>query len=87
MIVGVAIKHNNKMYKLAKPYRHSNLINFMLKNVKDAGENILKRENQGFYTEEGVFLNRKNAFLHAISCGQLTKYDLCEATLRSEDLW
>lgn len=43
---------------------------------------------QGFVTDDGKFLDRKEALKHAIACGQLKdkKYKPDDA-LTSEDLW
>ena len=48
---------------------------------------------EGFITNDGVFLNRKDAFKHASNCGQLSKSTLWykedhkENELYSEDLY
>ena len=50
-------------------------------------------EEQGFMTEKGDFLNRKDAFKHALECGQLAstiryfKETRNEDELFSEDLY
>lgn len=50
-------------------------------------------EEQGFMTDKGDFLNRKDAFKHALYCGQLSatirqfKKDRNEDELYSEDLY
>lgn len=40
---------------------------------------------QGFYTDDGQFLNRYDAKNHAIACRQITSSEFAE--LFSEDLW
>jgi len=53
----------------------------------------LTRIEQGFLTNECVFLNRIDAFEHALKCGQLSataihmKQDRNETELYSEDLY
>ena len=48
---------------------------------------------QGFITDEGIFLDRRPAFIHACQCGQLSqttkwhKQDNNENELYSEDLY
>ncbi len=45
---------------------------------------------QGFVTHEDIFLNRKEALTHAISCGQICArliHDNTFSELISEDLW
>lgn len=73
-------------------YRHSNCFDIMTK----CGVPMLKDrwdEEQGFITNTGEFLNRKEAFKHALYCGQLStttresKKDRNEDELYSEDLY
>lgn len=47
---------------------------------------FLKLAEQGFITDQGIFLNRKEALQHAIDCGQLKKETVFNY-LFSEDLW
>ena len=48
---------------------------------------------QGFITDEGKFINRRQAFIHACQCGQLSqttkwyKQDYNQDELYSEDLY
>lgn len=82
-ILGVAIKYNNVVYELPKPNRHHHVIR-MIGGVK--GPCI-----EGFYTSEGNFLNRVDAYALAVKTGQLNrdpnpkKYQ--GKLLFSEDLW
>jgi len=43
-------------------------------------------EIQGFLDDEGNFLDRKEAMIHARACGQVDK-TTCPNDLFSEDLW
>lgn len=44
--------------------------------------------DQGFITDKGVFLNRKDALQHAIECKQPMMFrDESSSELFSEDLW
>ena len=85
MITHVAIWHNDTIYALEKPYRHHNI--FQL--IKDKDYNGF--EIQGFLDDQGNFLDRKQAFIHAVDHAQLireftsTYYRADE--LFSEDLW
>jgi hypothetical protein len=45
---------------------------------------FLKNCEQGFVTDEGKFLNRKDASIHAFECSQI---DEIIPVLCSEDLW
>ena len=52
--------------------------------------NDFKELEQGFVTYKDIFLNRKEALIHAISCGQIcirTIPDKTSDELISEDLW
>ena len=84
MILGVAIKQNNVIYKLEKPNRHHNVIKYMnrelqIKYLGSSGE-------QGFYNEKGEFLNREEALIYALNFKQITVHDH-PRELFSEDLW
>ena len=73
-------------------HRHGNCLDTMTK----CGAPMLKHrwnEEQGFMTNVGKFLNRKEAFKHALKCGQLSattrqfKKERNEDELYSEDLY
>ena len=82
MIEGVAIIELDKMYKFPKPKRHHHVIKMM---VKKHGFRYVAGE-QGFYDENGNFLNREDARNHALECGQVETTDH-DKELFSEDLW
>ena len=89
MITHVAILYNSKVYALAKPNRHHNVIRMI---AEDNGVGIAGYDTQGFVNDKGYFLNRKQAYRYAKSVGQLDRskhpsgsYDGDE--LYSEDLW
>jgi hypothetical protein len=42
---------------------------------------------QGFVTDEGLFLDRELAAKHALGCGQISKLKYSKNVLFSEDLW
>lgn len=82
MITHVAVKYNDKLYYMPKPFHHAHVIR-MIGGVK--GLSI-----QGFFTDKWHFLSRKQALVHAKFYGQLKsrlpgQYDGDE--LFSEDLW
>lgn len=69
-ITGVAIKYNNTVYSLPAPNRHHNVI----RHIRDVtGEGIAGPATQGFITETGEFLNRRDAMQRAITTGQLNR--------------
>lgn len=82
-IFGVAIIYNDNMYCLPKPNRHHHVIRMI--------GGIRGPDTQGFYDANGLFLDRKQAYIRAQETGQLNrdpsplKYQGEE--LFSEDLW
>jgi len=44
------------------------------------------RLEPGFIDNEGRFLNRQEAYRHAVQCGQV-QYEVGEITLTAEQLW
>jgi len=84
MIIGVAIVYAGKLYTLPKPNRHHDVIRAMSGGVKGP-------DKQGFIDQNGRFLNRKEAMIHAEETGQLKRKPGKEfykgEELYSEDLW
>jgi hypothetical protein len=82
-ITHVALKDNNKIYSLPAPNRHHDVIGMI------GGTH--GQEVQGFLDANGVFLNRKQAFLVAQATGQLNRREgpghYQGPELFSEDLW
>lgn len=99
MIVSAAIQINELILSMPMPARHSDIIHkfYILIDSDPSKSNCI--EIQGFLTNEGNFLDRRNSMKHAISCGQGTPrrdklkieypdnsfYD--GEDLFSEDLW
>lgn len=81
MITGVTIIIDGETYKLPAPYRHHHLIK---KIHAMTGENVYGK--QGFYTDKGIVLDRKEAAKHAVDCGQIDKLNW-PPNLFSEDVW
>jgi hypothetical protein len=82
MITHVAIWYNDTIYALPAPNRHADVIR-MISGID--GEDI-----QGFLDDEGNFLDREAAMIHATACGLVKsrrpgQYNGKE--LFSEDLW
>ena len=84
MIIGVAIVHDGEIYRLPKPYRHVDLLNYLWD--KFDGVKIYGGNAQGFYIDDEFesFLNRQEAAIHALLCDQIKD---AKNTLFSEDLW
>lgn len=87
MILGVAIRINQLAICLPKSNRHSHV--FMYMNdvlMLDTSKLKIRAEDQGFYTDTGAFLTRKEAYKHALDSNQLLK-PKSDEVLYSEDLW
>lgn len=83
MIVAAAIIYKEILWTLDKPNRHGHIIH---KICTDMGvETVRSKEmKQGFITDQGIFLDRIEAYQHAVNCGQVTHR---ANKLFSEDVW
>lgn len=79
MIVCSAFRYKGKIYT---GKRHWECMHQAHEETRDSG----LFDEQGFLTDTGRFLSRKQAEAHARKCGQLTK-PLIGSVLTSEDLW
>lgn len=85
-IVAAAIKVDDQVFSVPAPGHHANVRIEALKNGSTAV--LMFRAVYGFLTDEGVFLNRKQAIDHALRVGQPLKCRTPHALgLYSEDLW
>lgn len=95
MIVAAAVKINNAVISMAAPARHHDILRAIV-SLYEPGSRpswTYAEEEQGFVTNKGEFLGRREAFNHARNCGQGTprrrtapgNYEGDE--LFSEDLW
>lgn len=87
MIVGVFVKHGDKVYTLLKPNRHHDVIR---KIYEETGESNYADPmfGQGFIDENGKLYSRKAALGHAIEHKQLLPRATCAGKrLFSEDVW
>lgn len=87
MIIGVTVKvigmHNEEVTLIAlRPLRHHNIINLL---SFDRPSRLIE-EPEGFITDKGVVLNRKEAADYALSIGQID-FIRWPPDLYSEDLW
>jgi hypothetical protein len=81
----VAIMYEGKLWSLPRPNRHHNIIRVIAacNGVGIKGPNV-----QGFLTDQGRFVDRKEALQIALAAGQvLNPDDVRGARLYSEDLW
>ena len=90
MIVGVVVKIGDSIeVRLPKPNRHHDCFRvFEEVTGKNAPSTGLRTggENQGFYTDKGIYLNRRKAIIHAKRCGQIINPE-ARWYLFSEDVW
>ena len=96
MIEGVAIKVRGLMVCLPRPNRHHHCIQQAVLVLKQRPPVASKFEEQGFYTDDGCYLTRTQAFKYAKEHGipfirgeprSLTINGKEEQYLLSEDLW
>ncbi len=83
MITHVAIIYNGKLYSLPKPNRHHHIIHQI---HLDTGDMDIYGD-QGFLDDQGNFLSRKDALIHAKACNQLNDRPLWDDWLYSENVW
>lgn len=66
--------------------RHSDIFK-QLKSLGFDPKKGYKEIEQGFITNKNKFLTREEAYIHAITCGQVRLYREDMKRLMSEDLW
>ena len=89
-IKGVAVKFNKIMVCLPKPNRHCDCFRYAKEILELDRKTCVTggvASNQGFYTEEGIFLDRLEAFKVAEENKQIILYDSKKGCLFSENLW
>jgi len=84
--MGVAIKYNDICICLPKPNRHHNCIWYAAEVLKLKTPIGNPGSSQGFYLNDGTFLNRQDALEYAIKNDQLINKQ-AHHDLYSEDLW
>lgn len=84
-IASVAIKYEGEIYVQPRPCRHHHVIREV---AKINGVGISGSEIQGFITNAGRFVNRKEALQIALAANQvLDPANIRANQLFSEDLW
>lgn len=99
MIVAAAIMINNAVISMAAPARHHDILR-QIAGLYDPEERphwTYENETQGFITDKGEFLDRKEAWEHVSNCGQGAALRYARLrnepntyngmNLYSEDLW
>ena len=82
-LVGVAIQHDGEVFSLPAPNRHHNVISMMAEKGYGAGD----MHDQGFITNTGRFVDRREALVIARTNGQLREKLGVEGLLFSEEIW
>lgn len=98
MITAAAIQTaDGKVWAVPRPGRHDRCFRAIEQGIGTTGRTEAEHQQwlnytrgcvQGFVTDQGVFLDRAQALMHAKACGQF-KADqvLIGSILTSEDLW
>jgi hypothetical protein len=91
MITHVAIRFQDKLWSLPRPYRHHHIIRVIMYLDGKFGDGELTSvdthdKDQGFLDHTGAYLDREQALKHAMACGQVVKGKWGEH-LYSEDVW
>ena len=96
MITHVAIKFDGRVWSLPKPYRHCHIMHMIVNLSKvfgdwtgDKFEQVISHNDydSGFLDDKGLFLNRKEALVHASSLTQLNESPVYGDELFSENVW
>lgn len=94
MIIGVAVKfHGDIEVRLPKPNRHADCFHCAKKRYGLQPTECIGSHGQGFYTDTGEYLNRKEAMTHVRAVGQELLPDWRDGDinqseyLTSEDVW
>lgn len=83
----VALRFQNKIWSLPKPYRHHHIIRVIMMLDPDVDHVDCSMDDQGFLDSSGRFLNRKQAIINASELNQIKGGKLIGGILTSEDLW
>ena len=83
-IEGVAIVNNSNgiMHVLPRPHRHKDILNYLKQNKIEIDNYI-----EGFVTNTGTFVTRKEAKIIAIDAGQIINNYNTGPLLWSDDVW
>lgn len=82
-IAAAAIKLHDVVYSVEKPARHHHVFEYMY----NMGVEDHRDHTQGFVTDTGRFVDRKEALAIAKAANQLIRKTSPEYLLFSEDLW
>jgi type IV secretory pathway protease TraF len=83
MIVAAAIRTPTRVHSIGKPKRHADIVSV----IRPSDPAVVDGE-RGFLDEQGRFLRRKAAAMHAVKCGQVKREAInWNLGLYSEDVW
>jgi len=86
-IIGVAVRQGSITICLPKPNRHHDCIHYAVDTLGLKGPIGAPADDQGFYLEDGTYLNRKQAAAQVLSNGQELREKVGGRVLFSENLW
>lgn len=90
-ITHVAIIFRGEVFSLPKPCRHHHVLQTINRALALYGlspvDDSATGKDQGFVDEDGLFLDREQAWERACATGQRIGESVCPGTLFSEDLW
>ena len=92
IITHVAIRFQNKVWSLPRPYRHHHIIRIIMYLDGQFGDGELTAvdtygDDQGFLDSSGKYLTRKQAQVNAMINNQVKNGKIIGGVLTSEDLW
>lgn len=86
-ILGPAIQHDGKIYSKPAPYRHHHILHEMAKRRHGVIVSSIAAGQQGFYTNEREFIDRREGKLVARKSGQNLRDTGPAHVLFTEDMW
>lgn len=88
MLTHVAIRFQGTIHSLPAPNRHHHIIWQIVRDNPNIDHIDGHGDDQGFLDDEGRYLTRQQALVHALECGQVKDPKQIRAhRLFSEDVW
>lgn len=87
-ITHVAIRYNDQIWSLPKPYRHQDIFRVIMNlNPEIKYIPLLDDDDCGFLDENGRYLRRRSAMVNALLHEQVKGGKIAGHIMTSEDLW
>lgn len=86
-ITHVALRFQDKVWSLPRPYRHHHIIRMIAYLDSEVDHIDAYGDDQGFLDAEGKYLTRNQAHVNATLNNQIKGNRLIGSILTSEDLW